>query len=59
MKIATNNQGLAKIPIVRIDESSLRAFKALNISITTRTVRERVEAFCLPTVKYEHGLVVN
>ena len=55
MKIAINNQGLAKIPIVNNDESSLKAFKALNISITTSTVSDKVEAFCLPTVKYEHG----
>jgi len=50
-KIATNNHGLANKPIVKIEESSLKAFKALNISMTTRTVKERVEAFCLPTVK--------
>jgi len=48
MAIATNKNGLAKIPIVKSEESSLRAFKALNISIMTRTVRDKVEAFCLP-----------
>jgi len=58
-KMATNNHGLANKPMVKIEESSLKAFKALNISMTTRTVKERVEAFCLPTVKYEHGFSLN
>lgn len=50
-KQAAINQGLANNPIVKIDESSLRALMALSISIKTRTVKDIVEALAFPTVK--------
>lgn len=46
--IATIKIGLAKIPIVKILESSLRALTALNISIVTRTDKDIVEALAFP-----------
>ena len=46
--IATSSQGLAHGGIVRREESSLRALSAFNISMTTRTERESVEAVDLP-----------
>jgi hypothetical protein len=45
---ATIKIGLAKIPIVKILESSLRALIALNISIVTRTDKDIVEALAFP-----------
>lgn len=53
--IATSKYGLANNPITNIDPSSDNAFKALNISIMTKTERLRVDAFYLPQEKYKHG----
>jgi len=55
IEIAINNHGLAQIPIVNNEESSLKAFKALSISIITNTDNDNVLAVYLPTVKYVHG----
>ena len=44
-----------KNPTTNKDPSSLKAFSEFNISITTNTVKDNVEAFFLPQVKYEHG----
>lgn len=49
--MAIKRCGLTKIPVLNNDCSSLIAFRAFNISITTNTVRERVEAVCFPHVK--------
>jgi hypothetical protein len=49
--MATIRYMLENIPILRIELSSLRALRALNISMITRTLRDKVEAFCLPQVK--------
>lgn len=54
--IAINNKGLAKIPTVATEDSSDKALIALNISIITNTVKDKVEAFYLPQVKYKQGL---
>lgn len=43
--------GLMNRPVLRILWFSLKALKALNISIITRTERDRVEALALPAVK--------
>ena len=48
---AINNQGLPSMPIWNKEESSLKALIELNISIVTKTERERVDAFCFPRVK--------
>ena len=61
--IATSKYGLANNPITNKDPSyeiknkntSDNAFKALNISIMTKTERLRVDAFYLPHEKYKHG----
>lgn len=50
-EIATNKSGLANIPTVNKEDSSDNALIALNISIITKTVSERVEAFYFPHVK--------
>lgn len=50
-KIAKIRNGLANIPTVNKDPSSDKALRALNISIITKTVNERVEAFLFPYVK--------
>lgn len=50
--IATHRIGLLNSKVESIDCSSLKAFNALNISIITKTVNERVEAFCFPHEKY-------
>jgi len=55
IEMAINNHGLAQIPIVNNDESSLKAFKALSISIITKTDNDNVLAVYLPAVKYVHG----
>jgi len=55
--MAINNKGLAKIPIYKIEASSDKALIALNISIITKTVKDKVEAFYFPHVKYKQGLV--
>jgi len=39
--------------------SSEMAFKAFNISMTTSTERDSVEAFTLPDTKYSHGFLVR
>jgi hypothetical protein len=39
------------IPVYNKDFSSLRALIALNISIITKVVKDKVEAFDLPQVK--------
>ena len=48
---AINNQGFPRRPIVSREESSLKAFMALNISITTITDKDMVDAFFFPKVK--------
>ena len=50
-EIAINNHGLTQKPTTNKDESSLKAFNAFNISITTNTDNDKVEAFCLPRMK--------
>jgi hypothetical protein len=50
--MAIKSKGLAKNPTVKREDSSDKAFTALNISIITKTVRESVEAFYFPQVKY-------
>merc|ERR1719263_1876127 len=54
--IASRSHGLAHGGIWRREPSSERALRALSISMTTRTEREKVEAVALPLVKYSHGL---
>ena len=58
-QMAISSQIFPNIPILRSEVSSLNAFKALNISIITSTVNERVEAFCFPIVKYKQGFSWN
>lgn len=53
--IATKRRGLAKIPTVKMEDSSDKALRALNISIITKTVKDKVEAFYLPQVKYKQA----
>ena len=53
--IASNKYGLTNGLIVKRESSSDIAFKALNISITTNTDNERVDAFTFPVVKYKQG----
>jgi hypothetical protein len=55
-KIAKIKYGLMNGDIVSSELSSEIALSAFNISITTRTERDRVDAFIFPDVKYEHGL---
>jgi len=54
--MANNNRGLAKNPIVRIELSSERALTAFNISMTTKTLNDKVDGFYLPQLKYSHEL---
>ena len=49
--IANRSHGLIQGGITNSEISSEMALHALNISITTSTVRESVEAFNLPVVK--------
>lgn len=51
--------GLIQGGIVIKELSSDNAFNALNISITTKTDKLKVEAFTFPLVKYSHGLLVK
>lgn len=53
--IAKIRYGLIQGGITSKELSSDRAFKAFNISITTRTDSERVLALIFPLVKYSHG----
>jgi hypothetical protein len=39
------------LPMVKIEESSLKALIALSISIKTKTVNDMVDALALPAVK--------
>lgn len=55
--IANNKYGLTSGLILNNDSSSEIAFKAFNISITTRTDRDSVDAFTFPIVKYKQGLL--
>ena len=55
--IANNKYGLTRGLILKSDSSSDIAFKAFNISITTSTDKDNVEAFTFPIVKYKHGLL--
>jgi len=59
MQTATIKEGFRNGPTVRSELSSDKALKALNISITTNTVKERVEAFYFPNVKYLQGCSSN
>ena len=54
-EIATSNHGFNHTGIESNELSSEIAFMALNISITTKTVKLRVQGLVLKTVKYEHG----
>jgi len=49
--MAKMRRGLANNPMVRRDESSDRALRALNISMMTSTERLSVDAFYLPHEK--------
>lgn len=40
-----------------MEASSDKALMAFNISIITKTVNDKVEAFYFPQVKYKQGLV--
>ena len=55
--IANNKYGLTSGLILNKDSSSDIAFNAFNISMTTRTVKDNVEAFTFPIVKYKQGLL--
>lgn len=57
--MATSKNGLAKIPISKREASSDKALTALNISIITKTVKDKVEAFYFPQVKYKQGSSSN
>jgi len=57
--MANMSVGLASGPTVNKELSSDKAFNALNISITTRTVNDKVDAFYFPKVKYLHGCDSN
>ena len=56
-EIATINQGFNHTGIVNNELSSEMAFIALNISITTNTVKLKVHGFLLASEKYRQGLV--
>jgi hypothetical protein len=53
--MAKRRYGLSQIPDSRRELSSEIALRAFNISISTRTESDKVEALILPYVKYEHG----
>lgn len=55
--MARRSQGLTQGGIVKRLLSSDRALRELNISMATKTERERVEAFILPVWKYSQGFV--
>jgi hypothetical protein len=55
--MATINHGFIQGGITNNELSSDKAFKALNISITTNTDKLKVLAFILPFVKYSHGFL--
>lgn len=57
--MAISKRGFENIPTLKMEESSLNAFIALNISIITKTVRDKVDAVFFPTVKYKHGSFSN
>lgn len=42
------SHGLQNNPTLKILESSLRALTAFNISINTKTLKDKVEAFFFP-----------
>lgn len=50
--IAARSHGLMNGLIVNSELSSEMAFNEFNISITTKTLKERVLALTLPAVKY-------
>lgn len=49
--MASKRYGFINIVITKRELSSDMALSAFNISITTKTLRDRVLAFTLPTVK--------
>ena len=57
--IAPINQGFANNPDFKRDWFSDIAFIAFNISIITNTVKERVDAFAFPDIKYLQGSAEN
>jgi len=59
IKTAPIKDGLVKGLTYNKEPSSDKALKALNISINTRTVKDKVEAFYFPTVKYLQGCSSN
>jgi hypothetical protein len=50
--MASKRYGFMKGDIVNRELSSDMAFNAFNISITTKTLRDKVLAFTFPAVKY-------
>lgn len=55
--MARRSHGLTQGGIVKRLPSSDSALRELNISMATKTERERVEALIFPERKYSHGLV--
>jgi len=58
-KIASINHGFVVIGIVSKEDSSEIALHALNISITTNTVKDSVTGFRFPVVKYKQAFLVK
>ena len=59
IKTAPIKYALVKGLTCNKEPSSDKALKALNISINTNTVKDKVEAFYFPTVKYLQGCSSN
>ena len=57
--IARMRYGLIQGGITNSELSSDSAFRALSISITTKTESDKVHAFTFPLVKYSQGLAVK
>lgn len=57
--MAKRSHGLTQGGIVNKLPSSERALSELNISMATKTERERVEALIFPDWKYSHGFASN
>jgi hypothetical protein len=55
LDMARRRYGLTNGLMVRRELSSEIALRAFNISITTRTDRDKVDAFTFPSTKYLHG----
>lgn len=57
--MANKRYGFIRGDIVNRELSSEIAFNAFNISITTKTLRDKVLAFTFPAVKYWHGFLTK